>query len=87
MRKLVPNTPAASTAATAIVVATSALRTGTAVFPWPGWNAMRAPTLAVTEPASARAGPCQGPGRGEGGSGNAPAGRAPVLPPARPPGP
>ena len=48
---------AATTAATATVVPTRALRTGTAVRPWPGSNAIRTPRLPGTDPASPSAGP------------------------------
>src|SRR4051812_37366650 len=48
--RLLPKTSAAVTAVTATVMAASALRTGTAVRPYPRSNAIRSPILAVTEP-------------------------------------
>jgi hypothetical protein len=48
----VPKTMAATTAATAAVVPTRAPRTGTALRPCPGSNAIRTPKLPGTEPAS-----------------------------------
>ena len=56
-RKLAPKTMAATTAATATVVPTRALRTGTAVRPCPGSNAIRTPRLPGTDPASPSSGP------------------------------
>jgi hypothetical protein len=74
---LVPKTTAATTAATATIVPATALRTGTAVRPRPGSNAIRTPTLPGTDPArpatrpTATAGPAR-PAR-------------PPPPPGRPP--
>ena len=48
---------AATTAATATIVPASALRTGTAVRPRPGSNAIRTPMLPGTDPASPSADP------------------------------
>ena len=67
-RKLAPKTIAATTAATATVVPTRALRTGTAVRPWPGSNAIRTPRAAGTEPPSPSAGPSRDRCRGAAGS-------------------
>ena len=53
---------AATTAATATVVPTRALRTWTAPRPCPGSNAIRTPMLPGTEPASPSAGPSRGRG-------------------------
>ena len=50
--RLVPKTTAATTAATATITPATALRTGTAVRPRPGSNAIRTPTLPGTDPAS-----------------------------------
>ena len=49
--RLAPKTRAASPDATATVVPTRALRTGTAVRPWPGSKAIRTPIPPVTDPA------------------------------------
>ena len=55
--RLVPNTAAAVTAATATMVPASALRTGTAVRPRPGSNAIRTPMAPGTDPARPSADP------------------------------
>ena len=47
--RLVPKTSAATTAAIATVVPARALRTGTAVRPWPGSNTICTPALAGTD--------------------------------------
>ncbi len=53
--RLVPKTAAATSAAMAMVVPASALRTGTAVRPRPGSNAIRMPSPVVTGPAAVSA--------------------------------
>ena len=45
-----PKTAAAVSAMTAMTLAARALRTGTAVLPWPGSNAIATPTPPVTDP-------------------------------------
>ena len=49
--RLAPKTAAAASAATAMTLPASALRTGTAVLPWPGSNAIATPAPPVTDPA------------------------------------
>src|SRR6202167_1908656 len=65
---LVPKTSAATTAVIATVVPTSALRTGTAVRPRPGSNAIRTPAAPGTDPARPRADPSRDGGAGAAGS-------------------
>src|SRR5580693_5049120 len=68
--RLEPKTAAATTAATAIAVLASALRTGTAVRPCPGSNAIRVPTPPVTVPVRVSA-PASQDGRADRGAGQA----------------
>src|ERR1700684_1273992 len=65
---LVPKTSAATTAVIATVVPTSALRTGTAVRPRPGSNAIRTPAAPGTDPARPRADPSRDGRAGAAGS-------------------
>ena len=55
--RLLPNTPAAVTAAAATAMAASAVRTGTAVRPWPRSKAICTPIPPATEPATPSAVP------------------------------
>ena len=66
--RLAPNTAAATTAATATIVPASALRTGTAVRPRPGSNAIRTPMLPATDPARPSADPSRDGRAGSAGS-------------------
>ena len=66
--RLVAKVTAAATAAIATVVPARALRTGTAVRPRPGSNAIRTPTLPVTEPSLVSTGPSREARAGAAGS-------------------